>query len=145
MGIEENNKELIQRLFELYSQHDLDAADAFYAEGCFPDMTWEQNRQFDTMMLNAFPDLKITLLDMIAEGDKVAFINSITGTHTGGPFWGIPPTGKRVEGINTRIVRIVDNKITEFRGTTDIFGSLRQLGVLPSIPEIVKAHKDSLK
>ena len=39
MVMEENNKELIQRLFELYSQHDLDAADAFYAEGCFPDMT----------------------------------------------------------------------------------------------------------
>lgn len=145
MGIEEN-KALVRHIFELYNQHDVDAVDELLLPSCFGgDSGWEQNKQIDIMLVNAFPDLKITILDMIAEGDKVAFIVSVKGTHTGGPYLGIPPTGKKAEGINTRIARIADNKFVEWNGTTDLFNPLRQLGVIPTIPEIVQAYKDSLE
>jgi len=145
MGIEEN-KALIHRLHELHSRHELDAANEIYSRDCFGgDSRWEQNKKFEIMLLNAFPDLKITILDMIAEGDKVAFINNVTGTHTGGPYMGIPPTGKKIDCKNTRIVKIVDNKIVEFKGTSDLLNNLQQLGVLPTIAEAIQAYNDSLK
>ena len=145
MGIEEN-KALIHRLCELYSRHELDAASEIYSPGCFGgDFTWEQNKEFDIMLLNAFPDLKITILDMIAEGDKVACMPNVTGTHTGGPYMGIPPTGKKMDLKHTRIVKIVDNKIVEFKGTSDSLNGLQQLGVLPTMAEAIQAYNDSLE
>ena len=146
MGIEENNKELIRHLHELYNQHNIDAANEIYAEGCFGEgFTLEQNKQFDIMLQDAFPDAKWTILDMIAEGDKVAFINNVTGTHTGGLYMGIPPTGKKIDCKNTRIVRIDDSKIIEWRGTADFYNNMQQLGVIPTMREAIKAYNDSLK
>ena len=144
MGIEEN-KELIHRLYELYNRHELDAAHELYSPDWHAgDFTLEQNKQFDIMSWNAFPDVKVTILDMVAEGDKVAYIVNVTGTHTGGPYMGIQPTGKKIDGTNTWIVRIVDNKIVEHKGTGDFLSPLHQLGVLPTIAEAIQAYNDSL-
>jgi predicted ester cyclase len=87
MSIEEN-KALIYRLYDLYNRHELDATNEFYAPDCIGhfssrDVTVEQNKQFDIMVHQAFPDFKCVILDMIAEGDKVALIVNVTGTHTG--------------------------------------------------------------
>ncbi len=101
----------------------------------------DQNRQLDIMLFKAFPDWKMTLLDMIAEGDKVAVMINYTGTHTGEPIWGIPPTGKKINAKGNRIVKIVDNKIVEIKGTQD--DMLRQLGVMPTWEEAIQAYKES--
>jgi len=146
MGIEENNKVLVHKFYELYSQHKLeDAWELMSPEWHSGDLTFEQNKQFDIMLYNAFPDVKVTILDMVAEGDKVAFIVNGKGTHTGGPYMGIPPTGKKMEMTNTWIVRIVDNKIVEHNGTPSFVTSLQQLGIMPTIPEAIKAYIDTLK
>jgi hypothetical protein len=143
MGIEENNKELIRHQVELYNQHKLDAADDIYGRDCFPPyFTWEQNKEGDIMYLNAFPDVKFTILEMIAEGDKVAYILNTQGTHTGGHWMGIPATGKRIDRTSTYIVSIADNKIIKLRGTPD--GTMpQQLGVMPTIPEAIQAYKET--
>jgi len=96
------------------------------------DVTLEENKQFDIMLHNAFPDVKCTILDMVAEGDKVAYIVNVTGTHTGGPFMDIQPAGKKIDMTNTWIARIVGNKITEHRGSGDSMRLLQQLGVIPT-------------
>jgi predicted ester cyclase len=131
----EENKALIYRLYDLYSRHELDACNELYSpdwvfHSSSRDMTLEENKQFDIMVVKAFPDGKLTILDMIAEGDKVAYIVNATGTHTGGPFMGIQPTGKKMNMTNTYIVRIADNKIMEHRGTTEFLAVLEQLGVV---------------
>ena len=119
MGIEEN-KEIVRRYCELWSQHDADAANELLAPSCFGgDSGWEQNKQFDIMMFKAFPDMKMTEVDMIAEGNKVAVIRHMTGTHTGEPFMGIPATGKKMDSNSTFIVRIDNNKVVEVEGTRD--------------------------
>ena len=133
MGVDEN-KTLIHRLYELYNQHDLDATVELYS----PDwhagpFTLEQNNKFDIMLLNAFPDFKCTILDMVAEGDKVAYMINFTGTHTGEPYMGVQSAGKKVDMTNTWIVTIVDNNIVEHKGTEDFVTPLQQLGAVPPI------------
>ena len=146
MGTVEENKALISRFYELLNQRDVDAANELLAPSSFREgVTWEQNKQFDIMTFKAFPDMKMTIVDIIAEGNKVAVIRNMTGTHTGEPFMGIPATGKKMDSNSTFIVRIDNNKVVEVEGTRDFLGMWTQLGVLPSMKEFIQAYKDSLK
>jgi len=141
MGIEEN-KALIHRFYELYNQQELDACDEIM-DAYTEDYTREHNRRLDIMLFKAFPDLKATILDMIAEGDRVAYVRVLTGTHTGEPFRGIPATGKKVEMKGALFARIAENKIVEGSIVSDPSGLWQSLGVLPTIPEAIQAYKES--
>jgi steroid delta-isomerase-like uncharacterized protein len=77
----------------------------------------------------AFPDLQVTVEDLIAEGEKVAGRNVITGTHQG-EHLGVPPTGKRVTYQEVFIFRYVDGRVVESWGVVDVAAQLRQLGRL---------------
>jgi predicted ester cyclase len=55
----------------------------------------------------AFPDLRVTVEDVIAEGDKVVGRNAVTGTHQG-EYMGVPPTGKSVTYDEIFIARFVN-------------------------------------
>ena len=78
----------------------------------------------------AFPDLHITVEDLIAEGDKVVSRNSVTGTHHG-EYMGLPPTGKSVTYNEIFIFRFTGGRIAETWGVVDVFSQLRQLGAIP--------------
>lgn len=71
-----------------------------------------------------FPDIRMTIDDMIAEGDKVAFCWTCTGTHTG-EYEGIPPTGKPIKGTGISFYRFADGKLVADRFEASI-GDLRQ-------------------
>ena len=145
MGIGEN-KALIRRQFEHFNQRELDAAWELLSPSCFGETyTFEQYKQHDITLVNACPEGKYTILDMIAEGDKLAVMLSYTGTHTGEPIMGIPATGIKIDISGTRIVRIVDNKIAEMKATVDTLSFWQQLGVLPSLPEAIQAYNESQK
>jgi len=77
----------------------------------------------------AFPDLHITIEDLIAEDDKVVARNSITGTHRG-DYMGLAPTGECVTYSEIFIFRIVGGRIAETWGVVDIFAQMRQLGMI---------------
>ena len=77
----------------------------------------------------AFPDLHITVNDVIAEGDKVVGRNSVTGTHQG-EYMGLPPTGRSVTYNEIFIFRFVDGRIAETWGVVDVFSQMKQLGVI---------------
>jgi steroid delta-isomerase-like uncharacterized protein len=79
----------------------------------------------------AFPDLRVTVEDVIAEGDKVVSRNSVTGTHHG-EYMGIPPTGKTVTYNEIFIVRFVKGRVAETWGVVDVLSQMRQLGVIPA-------------
>jgi steroid delta-isomerase-like uncharacterized protein len=78
----------------------------------------------------AFPDLKVTMEDAIAEGDRVAARFAMTGTHKG-EFQGIAPTGKSVKVGGIDIVRFEGGKMVEHWGYTDQVGLMQQLGIMP--------------
>ena len=81
--------------------------------------------------LNAFPDCRFTVDDMIAEGDQVVTKKTFTGTHEG-EFAGIPPTGKRVTLQFVDIMRVRDGRIVEHWLSMDQLSFMQQLGVIPT-------------
>jgi steroid delta-isomerase-like uncharacterized protein len=83
------------------------------------------------MMRSGFPDIQWTLEEMVAEGDKVAARFTMRGTHQG-PFFGVPPTGKKIAVQALNIYRFDDGKIAEERGQPDLLDLLKQIGALPA-------------
>ena len=79
----------------------------------------------------AFPDIRYTVEDMIAEGDRVALRWSMHGTH-GGEILGIPATGKQVTLTGLDIYRLNDGRLAEHWDQVDVMGLLQQLGVIPA-------------
>lgn len=90
----------------------------------------EQNRQFIRGLRAAFPDLRFTVEDQIAEGDKVVVRYRFEGTHLGA-FQGMAPTRKQVTYTGILIYRMSGGKIAEQWTEFDLLGLLRQLGVIP--------------
>ncbi len=75
----------------------------------------------------AFPDLRVTIEDMLSEGETVVTRWSYQGTHRG-PLEGVAPTGKRVSGTAITIDRFHGGKVQESWSYWDAFGLMKQLG-----------------
>jgi len=88
-------------------------------------------RELVTMYRNAFPDVKLTIDEQIAEGDKVVTRWNATGTHRGELF-GTAPTGKQVRVQGVIVSRIANGKVVEETEVYDALGMLRQLGAVPA-------------
>jgi predicted ester cyclase len=79
----------------------------------------------------AFPDTKIAIEDIFANGDKVVIRSIQTGTQTG-ELGGMKATGKPIKVEAIDIVRIVDGKMVEHWGQIDSYGMMQQMGMIPS-------------
>ena len=84
-----------------------------------------------TMLRAGFPDLHITVQEMVAEGDTVVANTVFRGTHLGN-FLGLPATGRPVEQEQYHVLRFRDGKVVEHRSLRDDLGMMRQLGVIPA-------------
>ena len=87
-------------------------------------------KQVWAILLRAFPNIHVTVEDLIAEGDKVVARNSVTGTHQG-EYMGRPPTGKSIRYNEIFIVRLAGGRIAETWGIVDVLAQMRQLGAIP--------------
>lgn len=90
----------------------------------------EGAKQFDLMLRKAFPNLKVTVEDQIADGDQVATRWRFQGTHQG-EFMGIPPTGKQVAMSGVTIFRIANGKLVEGWNRPDLLSLMQQIGAVP--------------
>jgi steroid delta-isomerase-like uncharacterized protein len=133
----EQNKAVVRRFGELVNAHDFGRAFAlcsadFVDHGLPPGTPpgAESSRHFFQGQFAAFPDLHATVLDMFAEGDRVATRIEIEGTHQG-PLMGIPPTGRHVKWTDISLHRFTDGLIAEHWGESDMMGLMQQLGVIP--------------
>lgn len=90
----------------------------------------EKLKEVFARLHRAYPDLKVTVEDVIAEGDKVVGRNTVTGTHRG-EYMGLPPTGKSVSYDEIFIFRFANGRIVETWGVVDVFAQMRQLGMIP--------------
>jgi steroid delta-isomerase-like uncharacterized protein len=132
----EENEALVQRGFALVSAQDVAAFDTFiapdYVNYAFPQGRGPEGmRQVMGMFYTAFPDMNVTIEDMVAEGDKVASRGYFSGTHNG-DFMGIPATGKTVKVTYSDVWRLKDGKAVENWVQLDMLGMMQQLGVAPS-------------
>jgi len=82
------------------------------------------------MFRSAFPDVKFTIDEMVAEDDVVATLVHGEGTNDG-PFMGQPATGKHAIWRSVGFFRVKDGKIVEHWGIPDLFGLMIQLGFIP--------------
>jgi steroid delta-isomerase-like uncharacterized protein len=77
-------------------------------------------------------DIHVTILDLVAEGDKVAKHYTLSGTHKG-EFGGIPPTGKQfTQELALSIYRFTGGKIAEIWMAYNALPMMQQLGVIPT-------------
>jgi len=135
----ETNKATVRRMLEqLWNERRVELIDEFFTEDIvshvvgFPSSSGlAETRQGLTMNLNAFPDIKISIDDEIAEGDKVVFNWTSRGTHQG-ELYGIPATGKQVTNTGMTIYRLENAKIAELWFIGDNLGMMQQLGVVPA-------------
>jgi predicted ester cyclase len=80
----------------------------------------------------AFPDVRFTINDQFADGDKVATRWTVTGTNKGA-LMGIPPTGKHSTVSGITIDRYQNGKAIESFTNWDTLGMFQQLGVVPML------------
>jgi steroid delta-isomerase-like uncharacterized protein len=85
-------------------------------------------RDFLRMVATAFPDIEVTVEDMLAEGDRVAARVTVRGTHLG-PLFGQAPTGKPAVFAGVDVLRIAGGQVVERWSVRDLLGMLRQLGL----------------
>ena len=133
----EENKAVAKRAVEALNAGDFSTLESLVAadgvdHAVPPNMppTRDSAIQFLTMFRSAFPDLKYTVEDVIAEGDLVVQRSTATGTMKG-DFLGMPATGKSATWGETHIIRVQNGKIVEHWASVDQLGMLQQLGLAP--------------
>jgi predicted ester cyclase len=132
----EENKALVRKSFE-----ESDRRKTYPAELCAPGFTahmpgsppmgLEAWQKYVATYYIAFPDLKVTIEQMVAEGDRVAVRVVARGTHTG-ELMGIPAGGKQVLVVNHAFGRIAGGRIAEWWAAPDRMGMMQQIGAMPA-------------
>jgi predicted ester cyclase len=125
MSEAEQNKAVVRRLVdEVLNGGRLDTIDELYA----PELAVEA-RAWIAPFLKSFPDTRMEIIDLVAEGDRVAARFVCSGTHTG-TWLGHAPTGRRFERIDEAgFYRFRDGRIVESWGVEDTLRRLEQLGL----------------
>ncbi len=132
-----NNKQIVRRYFEeAINQRNVSVLDellspkfkSYVSAGGFVDAT--KYRQLLEMSLATFPDLQVTVLDQVAEGDKVVTRWQAEGTQAG-PFASLPPTGKGVNVTAVHIHRLENGRFLEHWEEFDMLRLMQQVGAIP--------------
>jgi steroid delta-isomerase-like uncharacterized protein len=120
VSAEEKNQSLARKFFEeAWGKGNLAAVDEFIAaeyvmypiaSGLPPGP--EGTKQAIITYRTAFPDLEVTVDDIFAAGDRVAFRWSIRGTHLG-DWLGVPPTGNHMAATGISVYRMAGGKVVE--------------------------------
>ena len=87
-------------------------------------------KNFLTHLFAAFPEDQVTIDEILAEGDRVAYRGTESGTHKA-VFLGIPATGKSATWTEIQFFRFQDGKVVEHWVDVDLFAWFTQLGVIP--------------
>lgn len=119
----EENKELVRRYYaDVLNGRNIDAIADFFADerivqrvqsGCFG-------------YVRAFPDLHVSIDELIAEEDRVFCRSTMTGTHDG-EYKGIPATGRHVSSESAKVFRIADGRFVGYWCLANVAGLMRQL------------------
>ncbi len=86
----------------------------------------EAVKNFYMNYLNGFSDIEFTILDAFGQGDRIVKHWNFKGTHTG-VFFGIPPTGNKLDLSGTTLVTMKDGKIAKEQDFFDMQSLILQL------------------
>ncbi len=134
----ETNKAIVRKYQEAYNTNNLDALnDVVAADIKTPNMLpgfppgLEGVKQLHRLTVEAWPDQKVVIEDLIAEGDRVVARVTVSATPAKDAF-GVPANGKSFRISGQFIVRIQNGKIVEHFGVEDAIGIMQQMGVMPA-------------
>ncbi len=134
----EQNKKTVRTIFEeVLTTGDQQRASELVAPGYvnhsfpLPQPGPEGLVQLTGMFRAAFPDIRVTLEDVLAEDDRVATRGYFIGTHRG-EFMDVPATGKSVRVAYADVWRLENGKVAENWVQMDLLGLMQQLGAAPA-------------
>ena len=136
-----DNKSLVRRLYEeVWNMRNLEVARELISpshgvqvmDAANSGIGPEAYARIVTEFVRGFPDLKFTVLDIIAENDKVVALWNISGTHQG-EFRGIAATGKKMSVDGITISQLANGKIMDSYVSWDMWGMILQLGAVPPL------------
>jgi predicted ester cyclase len=129
--MEQKNTETVTTFIEAFwNQSDLGCIDRFLSAD-YQELSYQSKeglKQFAGKILEAFPDKRYTVEEIIAQGEKVMVRMVVKGTHKG-TFFGNLPTGNSIDVTLYRQYRVVDDKIVEHRGWIDMVTMWHQIQV----------------
>jgi len=137
MSTETTKKVARREVEEFESQGNLAVASEVFAPDYrlyfpgYPPMDVEGHKILISAFHAGFPDMRITVEDQVAEGNRVTNRLTVTGTHSG-DFQGIPATGRKVSIPAINIMRFEGNRIVELRGVLDVMGLMQQIDAIPT-------------
>jgi steroid delta-isomerase-like uncharacterized protein len=136
---EERNVAVVRRFIDgAVNGHDIDVIDETWAD----DLSWNGGSlgsysgrdafkaSFAASAVGAWQDMRLSIHDVLASGEKVVLRFTNSGTNVG-PFMNTPATGKRAEWLGIGIYTVRDGRIAEGWFAEDILSMLQQLGVSP--------------
>ncbi len=130
---QDQNKVVVRNLVErVYNQRDLGAIDDLVDDEA-QSRVFKQALGMSTI-LTAFPDFRVNIESMIAEGNLVTLLATVTGTHQG-TLGELRPTGRQVTFIRIDQYRVENNKIVEAYQSWDNFGLMAQIGAVGGPPQ----------
>ena len=137
----EQNKDVVRKIEAAWNGQRLDELDQYFApdfnnrQSAVPGLPpgLEGSKMAHQASMQTFPDRKIEILDMVAEGDKVFLRARVTGSNTGGfPPMGVGPNGRQIDIESWSVYRLKDDKVVEHVGLNDAFTLAMQLGAIPA-------------
>src|SRR5438477_10439872 len=132
-SLPEQNKAIAMRVFgEIFNQGRFEVADEIYSpdfqnHGYHRTVDLKTDQDAVHAEKQAFPDLRLQVERLVAEGDLVTALWTFHGTHTAGGYGGLPATGTSIEMRGITIWRIVDGKIREEWSSFDELGAYSQV------------------
>jgi steroid delta-isomerase-like uncharacterized protein len=134
----EANATAVRRWIDAYNDRDMEAEAAArtpdfvaHVPGAPGPLNSEAWVGFVSSFADAFPDLRLTVEDVVANEDRTAARVTFRGTHHG-DFQGVPATGRSVTFTSIEFNRMADGKIAEHWVELDLLGLLQQLGAAGS-------------
>jgi predicted ester cyclase len=139
---EDPNKKVFERVIEqAYNKGNVDVLNEAFAPnfvehqaGIVPPKAEGVKRSI-AFLRGAFPDLELTIEEIITNGDKTWARITGRGTHQG-PFMGLPPSGRAFTITVMDVCRFENGQIVEHWGVADQLSVMAQIGALPSLPQL---------
>jgi steroid delta-isomerase-like uncharacterized protein len=133
-------EQLAYGLVDAWNEHNPERVQGYYTPDCEErDVAMaEPQRGSDTIRkimkyyLRGFPDVVVTLEQLIVDGDQAVIMWNWEGTHKG-RFMNIPPTGRRVKVRGATHFTVFNDRVHRVDRVWDVAGLLRGLGLLPEL------------
>ena len=137
MDAEAAKRFAVERVEALFNRKEVDRVEEFVTPDFVNHEAWRgEDPGYEGFKLrlrrlhDAFPDFRLEVEDVIAEGDLVAYRATVTGTHRGA-LMGIPATNKSFRVQHMHFLRLREGRASEHWAVRDDLGMLQQLGLVP--------------